>query len=165
MEILPGGEWVLKEAFLRVEVVDTRVDSQWVHPVPERTLLPGFTCRKKISPDFKNTKRKSCCLQCGSFLWPKPHLQWSSSRCPGSLASSVPGTCWTDWQQKPNWVWGCRGRRLRAWRTVCTRDVQPGPACILHASGPPSPAEGRTRRTAACQKNKDKLPVHTIICN
>lgn len=31
---------------LRVEMVDTRVDSQWVHPVPEGALLSGFTWKQ-----------------------------------------------------------------------------------------------------------------------
>lgn len=39
---------------LRVEMVDTRVDSQWVHPVPEGALLSGFTWKQT------NKQKKVC---------------------------------------------------------------------------------------------------------
>lgn len=65
---------------LRVEMVDTRVDSQWVHPVPEGALLSGFTWKQtnKKSLLLNIHGRKTRAQRSGklgiSHIWIKPAL-------------------------------------------------------------------------------------------
>lgn len=49
-----------RKEFLHIEMVDSRVNTQRVHPVPESSFFSGFTCRETSATNDQPLKTHTC---------------------------------------------------------------------------------------------------------